>query len=448
MDTQKLYEMAPVWIQNLAVNVRGRKIRKRRYNKNFYEELRRFESGEYSQEVELRRFLLSLRDVEAYKNIITPSVLKRLEDPLSNVYEILKDFPIIGKKDVKDNIDSYTNHHYEGTSFIMRTSGTTGSGLAFPYSVDFENKQWAIWWQYRRKWGIQLDTWCGWFGGKRMMSPNCKKPPYWRVNKPGRQVMYSSYHLTKDTVKFFYDDIHKRGLCWLHGYPSHLAKLSALVLEKGLQPLTAVKWVTTGAEGLVGNQALLIRKAFPNAMIGEHYGQNEGVAIMNRYSDKGWEPVDNFSYIEFIPYDKKDQNLCRIIGTGFHNSVFPLVRYDTGDLAKVERDANGNIIKIVSIDGRTSNTVKQPSGHEITEAALSIVLHDFDNIAEAQFHQIKDNEVELWIVKGKNYSVKEETDLQHALTRAFDEDMEVTLKYVDAVVRTNAGKLRLVVTDY
>ena len=102
----------------------------------------------------------------------------------------------------------------------------------------------------------------------------------------------------------------------------------------------------------------------------------------------------------------------------------------------------------MSIDGRTSNTVKQPSGHEITEAALSIVLHDFDNIAEAQFHQIKDNEVELWIVKGKNYSVKEETDLQHALTRAFDEDMEVTLKYVDAVVRTNAGKLRLVVTDY
>ena len=183
-------------------------------------------------------------------------------------------------------------------------------------------------------------------------------------------------------------------------------------------------------------------------MIGEHYGQNEGVAIMNRYSDNGWEPVDNFCYIEFIPYDKNNQNLCRIIGTGFHNTIFPLVRYDTGDLAKVERDANGNIVKIVSIDGRTSNTVKQPSGHEITEAALSIVLHDFDNIAEAQFHQIKDNEVELWIVKGKNYSEKEETVLNNALARTFDDGMKVTLKYVDAVVRTNAGKLRLVVTDY
>ena len=51
-------------------------------------------------------------------------------------------------------------------------------------------------------------------------------------------------------------------------------------------------------------------------------------------------------------------------------------------------------------------------------------------------------------MKGKNYSEKEETDLKNALARAFDEGMKVTLKYVDSVVRTNAGKLRLVVTDY
>lgn len=449
MDTQRLYEMAPVWIQNIAINIRGRNIRKRRYNSNFYEELRRFESGEYSQEVELRKFLLSLRDVEAYKKVVTPSFIERLETPHSNVYEIIKDFPIINKKEVKENIDFFTNHLYEGKSFIMRTSGTTGSGLAFPYSVDFENKQWAIWWQYRRKWGIQFDTWCGWFGGKRMMSPSCRRPPYWRVNKPGRQVMYSSYHLTRETIRLFYDDISKRGLKWLHGYPSHLAKLSSLILENGLCPIDTVKWVTTGAEGLVGNQAKLIKKAFPNAMIGEHYGQNEGVAIMNRYSDeKGWEPVDAFCYIEFIPYDNNDKDLCRIVGTGFLNSIFPLVRYDTGDLAKVERDVNGDIVRIVSIDGRTSNTIKQPSGHEITEAALSIVLHDFDNIAEAQFHQIDDNSIELWIVKGKNYSEKEERVLKSALTRTFDAGMKVTLKYVDAVVRTRAGKLRLVVADY
>lgn len=448
MDTQELYEQAPIWVQNLAVCIKGSLICKRRYNKNFYEELKRFETNEYSQEDELRKFLFSIKDVAAYREYFTPSLIEQLNRPNSDVYEIIKVFPIIGKKNVKDNIDLFVNKQYTGKSFIMRTSGTTGSGLAFPYSVDFENKQWAIWWQYRRKWGIQLDTWCGWFGGKRMINPECKKTPFWRINKPGRQIMYSSYHLTNETVCSFYEDIKKRQLKWLHGYPSHLAKLASLIIENKLEPLSQVKWVTTGAEGLVGNQKRLLTRAFPNAMIGEHYGQNEGVAIMNRYSGKGWETVDSFSYIEFIPYNEEDQNLCRIVGTGFFNPVFPLVRYDTGDLAKVERDDKGNIVKVISIDGRTGNTIKQPSGHEITEAALSIVLHDFDNIAEAQFHQLALDEVVLWVVKGSHYSVDDEQMLEEALNNTFDNGVKISVKYVDAVERTKAGKLRLVIPKF
>ena len=135
------------------------------------------------------------------------------------------------------------------------------------------------------------------------------------------------------------------------------------------------------------------------------------------------------------------------MGTGFQNPAFPLIRYDTGDLATVERNEDGTIRRIVSIDGRTSNTVKQPSGHEISEAALSIVLHDFDNIKEAQFHQIAIGEVVLWAVKGLHYSDKDELRLKEALYKAFDRGMKISLKYVEAVERTKAGKLRLIITE-
>ena len=279
-----------------------------------------------------------------------------------------------------------------------------------------------------------------------MIAPNNNKPPFWRVNNPGRQVMYSSYHMTKETVRLFYEDMKNRKIEWLHGYPSHIAKLSALMIDEGLEPLSGVKWVTTGAEGLVGNQIMLIQKAFPNAVIRSHYGQNEGVAIMNQDMTGDWYVEDDFSYVEFIPVES-DSNLCRIIGTGFFNSAFPLIRYDTGDLATVERNDDSTIKRIVSIDGRTSNTIKQPSGHEITEAALSIVLHDFDNIKEAQFHQIAQDEVVLWVVKGVNYGDADESRLIEALNKAFDKGMKIGLKYVDSVERTKAGKLRLVMTE-
>ena len=446
MTLQEIYEKAPNWLQSIAINVMGISICRRRYNKQFYKELKRFEKNEYDQNCELREFLLAIRNVEAYKDVFSPQLVEMLKAKDCDVFSVLAKFPIIGKLDVKEHIDDYVNKDYSGKTFTMRTSGTTGSGLAFPYPVEFENKQWAIWWQYRRKWGIELDTWCGWFGGKRIMSPNRNKPPYWQVNCPGHQVMYSSYHLTQETVRLFYEDLEKRGLRWIHGYPSHISKLAALILEKE-QPLYSIKWVTTGAEGLVGNQLRLIRKAFPNAMIGEHYGQNEGVAIMNRDSDRGWETVDRFSYIEFIPIDRNNPDLCRIVGTGFFNRAFPLVRYDTGDLATVERGSDGQIVKILSIDGRTSNTIKQPSGHEITEAALSIVLHDFDSIKEAQFHQVASDSLELWVVKGKDYSAEDEKNLMTSLKKAFDDNMTVSIKYVEAVERTKTGKLRLVITE-
>lgn len=446
MDKQKLYESAPLWLQNIAVNLEGKIICKRRYNSHFFEELKHFEKHDYNPTNELRRFLLEVKSVAAYKDSFTPELKKELTLDTSNVYTLLARFPIIGKVQVKENIEDYTNPTYSGKLFTMRTSGTTGSGLAFPYPVDFENKQWALWWRFRRSLGIRFETWCGWFGGKRMIAPNCNKPPYWRVNNPGRQVMYSSYHMTKETVKLFYEDLKNRKIEWLHGYPSHIAKLSALIIDEGLEPLTGTKWVTTGAEGLVGNQIKLIKKAFPDAVIRSHYGQNEGVAIMNQDSNGEWYVEDDFSFVEFIPVES-DSNLCRIVGTGFFNSAFPLIRYDTGDLATVERNADGSIKRIISIDGRTSNTIKQPSGHEITEAALSIVLHDFDNIKEAQFHQIAQDEVILWVVKGANYSDADESLLKEALNKAFDNGMKIELKYVDNVERTKAGKLRLVVTE-
>lgn len=297
MNKQKLYESAPLWLQNIAVNVEGKVICKRRYNSHFYEELNHFERHDYKPEEELKRFLLEVKNVVAYKESFTSELIKELILDSSDVYALLARFPIIGKVQVKEHVEDYTNPEYSGKLFTMRTSGTTGSGLAFPYPVDFENKQWAIWWRFRRLLGIQFETWCGWFGGKRMIAPNSNKPPFWRVNNPGRQVMYSSYHMTKETVRLFYEDMKNRKIEWLHGYPSHIAKLSALIIDEGLEPLTGVKWVTTGAEGLVGNQIKLIQKAFPNADIRSHYGQNEGVAIMNQDTNGEWYVEDDSAQI-------------------------------------------------------------------------------------------------------------------------------------------------------
>ena len=440
MALEKLYDASPVWMQNLMCSVKGGLIQRRRYNKGFFEELRKLEQGEYSQENELRNILASAKNVPAYQDLLTDEVLK------GDVYEVISKMPVIDKQYVKAHIEELKNAVCQEPQFLMQTSGTTGGGLVFPYTVKMENKHWAVWWRYRRSLGISLDMWCGWFGGKRMIAPNNKKSPYLRINRPGRQVMFSSAHLNRDTVKDYYDEIVGRGLTWLHGYPSHIAKFSALALDRGLAPIASVKFVTTGAEGVLDNQRSLMQQFFPNALIRQHYGLMEGVANISQTRKGEWIVDDDFAFVEFLPVDDKNPSLCRIVGTGFSNPAFPLIRYDTGDLATVEKGADGKV-RVLSIDGRSSNVLKGPNGFEINEARLSIVLHDFNNIIEAQFHQRSLTDVELWIVRNSKYGEADEQQLRRNLAFNFDGSMVVTLKYVDSIKRTARGKLPLVVNE-
>ncbi len=449
MGIENIYDIAPVWVQNLMCSVKGWIIKRRRYGKGFIEELEALEEGRYEPEAELKLFLEEARKVPYYAATFDENLGKR-------GYELLHAFPILTKADVKAHLDELVNPHCTEPQFDMRTSGTTGGGLVFPYTVRMENRHWAVWWRYRRQLGIGFDTWCGWFGGKRIINPDNKKAPFWRVNKPGRQVMFSTLHLTRETVKAFYDEIERRKLPWLHGYPSHIAKFAALALDAGLGPLKNVKWVTTGAENLLGNQMKLMERIFPNAMIRQHYGLMEGVANMSQNLTGEWVIDDDFAYVEFVPVNGSglmvngDETVnCRIIGTGFSNPAFPLIRYDTGDIAEVRwKKEDGRCVpEVVKIDGRSSNVLKGPDGFEINEARLSIVLHDFNNIVEAQFVQHSLTDVDLRIVRNNAYNNADEEKLKANIAKCFDKRMNVKLVYVDVIERPASGKLKFVAFD-
>ena len=447
MGLRRLYDRSPVWVQNLMCSAQGWLICKRRYSKSFYTELTRYECGYYRQEQELVKMLASVKEMAIYKPYLADVDWPLLMSHPGNVYAIISRFPIIGKVQVKSNTDAFTNPHFKGQEIVMRTSGTTGGGLVFSYSVEMESRQWAVWWRYRRALGITQEMWCGWFGGKSIIAHSVNKPPYWRVNRPGRQVMFSSYHMTPDTVQTYYDEIKRRGLKWIHGYPSHVARLAAYIINAGLEPLQEVRFVTTGAENMLGNQLAKIKMAFPNALVRQHYGLNEGVANISQDKDGVWRVDEDFCYVEFVPVSNDNPNVCHVVGTGFSNLAFPLIRYDTGDLATVERNEKGRVMKILSIDGRSSNVLRQPSGHDIVEASLSIVLHDFNSIVEAQFHQLSLCEIELWVVRGRDYSDKDEAMLKATLARTFENSMNCDIKYVDHVERTEAGKMKLVISN-
>ena len=224
MDWLGIYLKLNRHLQNVILNLYGYWIFKQRYNKYFKNHLSFYENSNPNilDIKQLREFFKSAKKTEYWKNQIKKYNFKVNS---KNLKTEIKKLPILNKEKVKNNYNIILNNFEKDKSKLISTSGTTGSGLTFPIKNDMDRRQWAIWWRYRKWHGIKFGTWCGWFGGRKILSYEIKKPPYWKMNYQLKQIMFSSNHLNINTVNYYLDKIIKDEITWLHGYPSQLEKL-------------------------------------------------------------------------------------------------------------------------------------------------------------------------------------------------------------------------------
>lgn len=149
--------------------------------------------------------------------------------------------------------------------------------------------------------------------------------------------------------------------------------------------------------------------------------------------------------MEFIPLDEEEPELCRIIGTGFCNSAFPLIRYDTGDIARIRYDDQGRI-QILGIDGRSTEYVKLPGGRRIGVTGLDNFEY-LTKIEAAQYIQEDLYSLTVKVVKGKGYDEQEEKGLLNEIYSRIPKEVKVKIEYVDKLERTKSGKIRLIISE-
>ncbi|MDH4078457.1 MAG: hypothetical protein OEU68_01425 [Nitrospira sp.] len=309
-----------------------------------------------------------------------------------------------------------------------------------------EKERWAVWWRYRQWHGISRDMWCGYFGGRSVVPLQQFEPPYWRVNYPGRQILFSGYHLSPNTSAEYLAALETYSPPWLHGYPSLLSLLASYVLERGTPLKNPPKIVTTGAENLLPQQRDLMVKAF-GCPVRQHYGQAESVANISECPNGHLHIDEDFSFVELFPLDS-DHGTFRVIGTNWSNPAFPLFRYDTGDLVQCSEEAvpcsmTGRIVD--SIDGRKEDYVVLPNGARL--GRLDHIFKDLTRIREGQIYQPERETIIFKIVKGEGYGPEMERRLLDEARKRLGREVAIKVEYVSALERSRTGKLRFVVSE-
>ena len=441
-----LYRRLPVFAQHVATTWVGWRLHRRRFNREFRGLLAACREREFwsqSQTVafrdeRLRGFVSAAAEVPYYRDLFAHHGLackdvRTLAD--------LQCLPVLDKRTVQQAVRQLASPA-PGRRMVRHTSGSTGSGLRFPATWRAEREQYAAWWRYRLAHGIGLATPCLYLGGREIVPARQQRPPFWRHNHAGRQVLFSAHHLNARTAPAYLAQMRRSGASWLHGYPSMVALLASYALQLGQR--LPLRWVTLAAENVLPNQRDAIRQAFGVAPV-EHYGLAEAVAGISECPHGRLHVDEDFAAVEFLPLG---ENRFRVAGTNFSNPAFPLLRYDTGDIATVtgatcDCGRPGRVVD--ALDGRQEDYVLTRSGTRL--GRLDHIFKDMVNILEAQIQQSTPERMTLAVVRGHAYGAEDERRLRHAARVRVGDEMAIDIAYVEALPRTAAGKLRLVVSS-
>ncbi len=453
MDKERIYLALPISLQNLALQFEGMRIYRRRYAAGYdaiekdvirRSGLKGAAMASYRNR-RLRELLIAATRAKFWRERFADYGVNAVAEDAS--VELAK-LPVLGKAEVKIQVEGIVNSDFDRKKLVSRhTSGTTGGGLVFYETRDCERETWATWWRYRSWHALNRNTLCGYFGGRSVVPLTQKGPPFWRFNRVARQLMLSGYHLSPNTAAQYVQTLREYAVPWLHGYPSLLTLLAQYMLDQSLGELTAVRNITLGAESLSAWQTAKIQRAFPRALVAQHYGQAEAVANISQCRCGALHVDEDFSFVEFLPVEGVPGEY-RIVGSNWINPAFALLRYDTGDVARLtERTCVcGSDWRIVeSIDGRIEDVVILPSGARI--GRTDHIFKDMTNIVEAQIRQSSTESIEIAVVRGVDYSDRDERALVEEARKRLGNEIKIGMRYLDSLPRTRAGKVRLVVSS-
>jgi len=436
---ETLYQRLPVMLQQAACTIEGWRIQRHRYGSRFDELLRQAEERLRWPEERLLAYRdQRLEQFVALARAAVPAYQARPAD--------WREWPVLEKSQVQSQTLQYRNGRLapaEGRP--VHTSGTTGAGLRFWATSEAQQEQWAVWWRYRRWHGLEPGTLCGYFGGRSVVPVEQARPPFWRYDLAGRQILFSAYHFADQHLPHYVAELRRRRPPWLHGYPSLLALLAGYVLDRGLDLGYRVRFVTAGAENLLPQQREAIHRAF-GVWPRQHYGMAEGVANASECEHGRLHVDEDFAAVEFLPGTAP--GLYRVVGTNFSNPATPLVRYEVSDQVTLApgRCPCGRPGRLLDrVDGRQEDYVVLPGGARL--GRLDHIFKDLDAVREAQIVQPEAGRVVLRVVRTQHYTAVDEQRLLAEARARLGEKMRLEVEYAERLQRSATGKLRFVVNQ-
>lgn len=234
----------------------------------------------------------------------------------------------------------------------------------------------------------------------------------------------------------------------LEANPSFLSRLARYISDYGKQ-VKPPKLIVLTYEFPSRIHYRQIKRAFGCPVVSS-YGTTETGYIFMECEAGRFHQNCEFCRVDFQPLKEEHGGplIGRILVTTFKNPWNIMVRFNVGDLVRLEQSANcpcgrreGLILK--SIEGRFNHVTFSPTGRCVTKAEIDRRLSGVSGIAEYQLRQTAQNEYHLSIVEEKDASPRLENAAIEALNKAYGDQASISVHFVDALLLDSAPKYQL-----
>lgn len=368
----------------------------------------------------------------------------------TKVREVLAEhFTIVQKSDLTERPgDFYPHGAPRPWTIVGRTSGTSGTPLRIFRSLESILWENAIVERHFRWSGYRPGMRRAYLRGDLVVPIDRAEPPYWFLNRYNKQLIVSSRHLREECVDDIVSMLEKFSPFMMEAYPSTAYELS-LLLEKRNASLR-IPYLYTGSEPLYPHQRELIEARLAVCVM-DHYGMAERIAYATECEYGSLHVNTDYSYVEIVDDDgKPTDGEGYVVGTTFHNSLMPLVRYRMSDRTRWSKTqcACGRAYPVIEpVTGKYEDTLFGSRGQRISPSVVTFAFKSLTGIKYSQVAQTGAGTWEIRIVPGASFSPAERTKLIENVKHLVDPEIDVTVREVAEIPRTSAHKYRWIVNE-
>lgn len=379
-------------------------------------------------------------EVKSKNNSATNSSLQDLSTFLSywKLETNIMHNPIMDKAIIKDWVKKVDNRKVHSWAY---TGGSYGEPLRVPYSQQRVYIRTATFKYFNELGGYNL--------GDPYALIRAKNKPFLLKYLRNETIVIPQDISNEKLIAIFHTLINRK-IKLLMGYPTVMYEMALFLnYRPDIKKKLRIKHLISVSEMLENDKREIIKTSFNCSFI-DRYANEEVGLIAQQGEYGGAYYVNKFGvYTEVVdpvtlkPVREGEQG--KVVVTDLYNDLIPIVRYDTGDLAIVDKYKDGQLYTIKEIIGREAEKIYDYNGNPVSPLSLGPSIYKplakEDKLFQFQFAQTNKNTYELRI-KSNSEDIPEniQQEITNNLRFQLGEKVTINIIAVENIVPQPSGK--------